>query len=153
LNGTVHPPIGAAAAGDIPALARGFAVASHDSGHKGAVFDDSFMADQRAALDFSENAVPTVAHTAKAIIASYYGRAIGHSYMAGCSTGGRESMLAAQRYPELFDGIVVGAPAMRTGNSNLALSWAAVQFNQAAPRDSGASRWSNASSPTRTARC
>lgn len=135
LNGTVHPPIGAAAAGDIPALARGFAVASHDSGHKGAVFDDSFMADQRAALDFSENAVPTVARTAKAIIASYYGRAIGHSYMAGCSTGGRESMLAAQRYPELFDGIVVGAPAMRTGNSNLALSWAAVQFNQAAPRD------------------
>src|SRR5690606_30074153 len=66
----------------------------------------------------------------------FYGREIDHSYMTGCSTGGREGMLAAQRYPELFDGIVVGAPAMRTGHSNLAIEYAAVQFNQAAPRDS-----------------
>ena len=135
LNGNVGAPIGPVAAGDRPALARGFAVISHDSGHKGAVFDASFMTDQRAALDFAEASVRTVALAGKALTERFYGRAISRSYMTGCSTGGREGMLAAQRYPELFDGIVVGAPAMRTGHSNLAIEYAAVQFNQAAPRD------------------
>lgn len=135
LNGSVPSPLGNVAAGDLPALARGFAVISHDSGHKGAVFDSSFMADQRAALDFAEASVRTVTLVGKAITTSHYGKPIGHSYMAGCSTGGREAMLASQRYPELFDGIVVGAPAMRTGDSNLAIAWSGVQFNQAAPRD------------------
>ncbi|MEN3747345.1 DUF6351 family protein [Sphingomonas sp. HF-S3] len=135
LNGSVAPPLGAVAAGDTPALARGFAVISHDSGHKGAVFDASFMADQRAALDFAEASVRTVTLIGKTITTGFYGKPIAHSYMTGCSTGGRESMLASQRYPELFDGIVVGAPAMRTGDSNLAIAWSAIQFNQAALRD------------------
>ncbi len=135
LNGRVNPPIGAAAAGSRPALARGFAVISHDSGHKGEVFDDSFMADQRAGLDFAMSSVPTVTVAGKALTEHFYGQSIAHSYMAGCSTGGRESMLASQRHPELFDGIVVGAPAMRTGHSNLGTAFAKVQFNQAAPRD------------------
>jgi feruloyl esterase len=55
--------------------------------------------------------------------------------MVGCSTGGREAMLAAERYPDQFDGIVAGSPAMRTGNSNIGGAFAAVTFNQAAPRD------------------
>ncbi|MFC4255822.1 tannase/feruloyl esterase family alpha/beta hydrolase [Altererythrobacter xixiisoli] len=135
LNGSVRPPIGAAAAGRVPALARGFAVISHDSGHKGEGFDDSFMADQRAGLDFAMSSVPTVTIAGKALTEHFYGRSIAHSYMAGCSTGGRESMLASQRHPEMFDGIVVGAPAMRTGHSNLGTGFAKVQFNQAAPRD------------------
>jgi feruloyl esterase len=100
---------------------------------RGAVFDNAFMADQRAALDFAESSVREVTLLGKAITA-YYRRPIARSYMAGCSTGGRETMLAAQRYPELFDG-QGGAPAMRTGNSNLATTHAAVTFNQAAPRD------------------
>jgi hypothetical protein len=135
LNGTVGLPIGPVAAGDRAALARGFAVISHDSGHKGAVFDASFMTDQRAALDFAEASVRTVTIAGKAMTERFYGRGIAHSYMTGCSTGGREGMLAAQRYPELFDGIVVGAPAMRTGHSNLAIEYSNVQFNQSAPRD------------------
>ncbi len=135
LNGFVRMPVGAYAARDLPALARGFAVASHDSGHEGAVFDGSFQADQRAAQDFALQAVPDVTRTAKEVIRRFYGTKIDHSYMAGCSTGGREGMLAAQRFPELFDGIIIGAPAMRPGHSNLALSAAAVAFNQAAPRD------------------
>jgi len=137
LNGSIRPALGADAAGDQPALSRGFAVLSHDSGHQGAVFDDSFRIDQRAALDFAEASVRTVALVGKDITRTLYGRGISHSYMAGCSTGGREGMLASQRYPELFDGIVVGAPAMRTGFSNLGTSFAKVQFNQAAPRDAG----------------
>jgi hypothetical protein len=135
LNGNVGAPIGPVAAGDRPALARGFAVISHDSGHKGAVFDASFMSDQRAALNFAEASVRTVTIAGKALTERFYGQTIAHSYMTGCSTGGREGMLAIQRYPELFDGVVVGAPAMRTGHSNLAIEWATVQFNQSAPRD------------------
>lgn len=135
LNGNVGAPVGPVATAGRPALARGFAVISHDSGHKGAVFDDAFMSDQRAALDFAEASVRTVALAGKAITERFYGRSIGHSYMTGCSTGGREGMLAMQRYPELFDGIVIGAPAMRTGHSNLAIAYSAVQFNQAAPKD------------------
>jgi len=133
LNGSIRPPHGPVAAGASPALARGFAVASHDSGHKGAGFDASFEADQRAALDFAETSVRTVTEAAKQLTVDYYQDGIGYSYMTGCSTGGREGMLASQRYPELFDGIVVGAPAMMTGYSNLAIEHAQVMVNRAAP--------------------
>ncbi len=135
LNGTVNPPYGMQASGDMPALLRGFAVVSTDSGHEGAVFDNSFMKDQEAALNFAHASVGKVAAVAKAIIAEYYGRPAAHSYFAGCSTGGREAMLSSERYPGVFDGIVAGDPAMRTGNSNLGLSWAAAAFNRAASKD------------------
>jgi feruloyl esterase len=135
LNGSVTPPLGAQATGDIPALARGFAIVSTDTGHKGAVFDASFMKDQQASLDFAQVAVGRVAFLAKEIIAQYYGQPAKHSYWAGCSTGGREGMLMSQRYPTYFDGIVAGDPAMRTGYSNLGLGWAAVAFNEIAPKD------------------
>jgi len=135
LNGSVGAPTGPVAAGAKPALARGFAVISHDSGHKGAVFNRDFMDDQRASLDFAETSVRIVAEIGKAITTAYYDRAIDHSYMTGCSTGGREGMLAVQRYPELFDGVVVGAPAMMAGYSNFGIAYSQIQFNQAAPRD------------------
>lgn len=135
LNGTVNPPIGSQAAGDMPALARGFAVVSTDSGHKGANFDAAFMEDQVAVLNFAHFSVGKVTRVAKQIIAAYYGRAPRYSYFDGCSTGGREAMLGAQRYPEEFDGIVAGAPAMETGRSNIGLRWAAAAFNRAAPTD------------------
>ncbi len=133
LNGSVNPAIGPVAAARTPALARGFAVASHDSGHKGAVFDAGFYADQRAALDFAESSVPAVTRTARMLTAMFYGTQPHHSYMTGCSTGGREGMLASQRYPELFDGIVIGAPAMRPGHSNLAIEHAQVLLNATQP--------------------
>jgi hypothetical protein len=63
------------------------------------------------------------------------GRPIAKSFFTGCSTGGREGMEAAERYPFLFDGIITGAPAMRTDRSNLALKWAAVAFNRISPID------------------
>ena len=133
LNGVIRPPTGPVAAGDKPALARGFAVSSHDSGHKGAGFDRSFYADQRASLDFAEASVRTVTLVARAITEKFYGKAAHHSYMTGCSTGGREGMLASQRYPELFDGIVIGAPAMRPGFSNLGIEYAQVMLNRTLP--------------------
>ena len=137
LNGNIGMPIGAVAAGNRPALTRGFAVASTDTGHqsKGGGFDAGFMLDQQAALDFAYSAVGRVAALSKQIIAQYYGKPADRAYFTGCSTGGREGMLMAQRYPAYFDGIVSGAPAMRTNHSNLALRSMAVTYNQIAPRD------------------
>jgi pimeloyl-ACP methyl ester carboxylesterase len=134
LNGSIRPPLGPQATGELPALARGFAVVSTDSGHQGAVFDASFMADQEAALNFAQASVGKVTMAAKAIIERYYGRLPARSYFVGCSTGGREGMVAAQRYPAEFDGIVAGAPAMRTGQSNIGLAWANHSFAQIAPK-------------------
>lgn len=134
-NGTVSEPRGLNAAGDMPALARGFAVVSTDSGHKGATFDVDFLRDQQAAVDFAFNAVPTVTLLAKRLVAAHYGRAPHHSYSVGCSTGGREGMLTAQRYPALFDGVIAGAPAMRTAHTRIAGWNATAAFNRVAPRD------------------
>lgn len=135
LNGSVQAPIGAVAAGARPALARGFAVISSDSGHEGAVFDASFLQDQQAAMDFLYQSIGKVMAVARPIIMAHYARPISRSYFVGCSTGGREAMIAAQRYPFEFDGIVAGSPAMRTGYSNLGLRWVTVALNAAAPKD------------------
>jgi pimeloyl-ACP methyl ester carboxylesterase len=135
LNGNVGLPLGAGSAGDNPGLARGFAVASTDSGHQGAIFDGSFFEDQQASLDFYYAAIGRVAALAKEIVARHYGRAPAHSYFVGCSTGGREAMIMSQRYPTFFDGIVAGDPAIRTGHSNLGLAYMEAAFNAAAPKD------------------
>ena len=135
LNGSVQPPLGTVATGGVPGLARGFAVVSTDSGHSGQVFDASFMAEQQAALDFAYQAIGRVAVLAKQIIAQHYGKAPDRSYFAGCSTGGREGMVMAQRHPTYFDGIIIGAPAMRTNFSGIGDEWVATMLNQVAPKN------------------
>jgi hypothetical protein len=135
LNGYILPPLGSQAAGDNPALARGFAVVSTDTGHKGAVFDSAFMKDQLASLDFAYIAIGRVTVLSKEIIARYYGQPAKHSYYDGCSTGGREGMMMSQRYPTYFDGIISGDPAMRTGYSNIGLANARAAFAKIAPKD------------------
>jgi len=135
LNGSVQPPLGGAYAGDRSALARGFAVASTDSGHQGAVFDGSFLRDQQAALNFLYQAVAEVTIVAKAIVARHYGKPQHHAYFVGCSTGGREAMMMSQRFPDYYDGILAAAPAARTSFSNLGLRYATAALNAVAPRD------------------
>jgi feruloyl esterase len=136
LNGSVATPLGGQAAGDRPALARGLAVATTDTGHRGTgAFDRSFMQDQQAVLDFEYVAIGRVAVIAKQITEAYYEKPPAHSYYVGCSTGGREAMLMTQRYPLYFDGVVAGAPAMRTGLSNLATRAVAVALNRISPKD------------------
>ncbi len=94
------------------------------------------MRDQQAYLDFAFLANAQVAGIAKQIIADYYAKPAAYSYFVGCSTGGREGMILSQRYPTVFNGIVSGDPAMRTGLSNLAIGqWIPVAYNQAAPKD------------------
>jgi len=137
-NGVVAYPIGASNSGEKPALAQGFAVASTDTGHKAknGGFDFSFMRDQQAYLDFAYQANAEVAGVAKQIIAHYYARPASYSYFVGCSTGGREGMILSQRYPTVFNGIVSGDPAIRTGLSNLAIGkWIPAAYNQSSPKD------------------
>ena len=135
LNGNVAFPLGVQASGGNPGLARGFAVATTDTGHKGAGFDSSFMREQQASLDFAYQANERITLLAKQIVARFYGRPASKSYFVGCSTGGREGMIMSQRHPTYFDGIVAGAPAMRTNFSGIGGQWVAVSLNQVAPKD------------------
>ena len=62
--------------------------------------------------DFAERSLRELAVKAKAIIKAYYGSAPAYSYWNGCSTGGRQGLMAAQRFPEEYNGAVIGAPAI-----------------------------------------
>jgi len=135
LNGVVREPLGNQNSGEQTALAQGYAVVSNDTGHAGSGFDNSFLADQQAMLNFYYEANAKVVAQTRPMVDAYYRQPAHHNYFVGCSTGGREGMIMAQRYPHLFDGIVSGAPAMRTGISNLALRWISVELGKAADTD------------------
>src|SRR5215467_10368692 len=92
------------------ALASGYVAVSTDTGHTGG--DPKFMVGHPEKLvDFEERSVHEMTVTAKAIAAAYYGTAPRRAYFNGCSTGGRQALTEAQRYPLDFDAIVAGAPA------------------------------------------
>jgi feruloyl esterase len=92
------------------ALQDGYAAASTDTGHKGG--NALFAIDHPEKLvDFAYRAVHEMTVQAKAIIAQFYARGPRLSYWNGCSTGGRQGLMSAQRYPADFDAIVAGAPA------------------------------------------
>jgi hypothetical protein len=102
------------------ALVRGYAVVASDMGHTGAPNNWSFrMGDIRAVIDFSYRATHVVTLAAKEIVDEFYGNAPKRSYFMGCSTGGVQGVIEAQRYPNDFDGIIAGAPAYSTGPSYL----------------------------------
>ncbi|WP_240687059.1 tannase/feruloyl esterase family alpha/beta hydrolase [Amycolatopsis suaedae] len=88
------------------------AVAATDDGHPVPGFDTRWAVNNQAARDdFFFRAPHVTSKAAKQIIARYYGEPPRYSYFTGCSTGGREALLLAQRYPDEFDGIIAGAPA------------------------------------------
>jgi feruloyl esterase len=93
-------------------LAAGYVAASTDTGHEGSPVDASFaLKHPEKVVDFGERAVHELALKAKAISVAYYGRPPRRTYWNGCSTGGRQGLTEAQRYPTDFDGIIAGAPA------------------------------------------
>ncbi len=133
-DGAVNPALGAAGTGDTPnALARGYAVVSTDAGHQGR--GPEFGLDPQARIDFAYRALGEVATVGRAIAERHYGRPIEHSYIAGCSNGGRQAMMAAQRFPQLFDGALAGNPGFRLTRAAAAEGFNTREFNAIAPPD------------------
>lgn len=90
-------------------LGRGYATASTDTGHSGP--DPKFAFNNRAAeIDFAYRAVHITAQAARRLIERFYGRKPDYAYFRGCSTGGRQGLMEAQRFPDDFDGWSIGAP-------------------------------------------
>ena len=87
-----------------------FAVALTDMGHEGP--GPEFGDDPQLRVDFAYRGLHQTVLAAKAIVAASYGRQADHSYFLGCSDGGREGLVEAERYPADFDGVTAGAPAM-----------------------------------------
>lgn len=94
-----------------PALARGYAVSSTDTGHTGGGASWALGHPEKV-IDFGWRAMHETAVASKKIIESYYGNGPKMSYFNGCSAGGRQAMKAAQRFPADFNGIIAGAPGL-----------------------------------------
>jgi feruloyl esterase len=92
------------------ALSSGYATASTDTGHTGNTADFILQHPEKV-TDFAYRAVHEMTVAAKAIVSAYYGKPPLHSYWNGCSTGGRQALTEAQRYPGDYDGIIAGAAA------------------------------------------
>jgi feruloyl esterase len=115
------------------ALSRGYAASSTDTGHEGTGQDGSYALGHREkVIDFGYRAVHEMTVKAKLIIAAYYGRALKFSYWYGCSTGGRQALAEAQRFPADYNGIVAGAPALFLTHMQAASIWKAqaIRKNQ-----------------------
>jgi hypothetical protein len=105
--------------GSTPSVSSGCAIvtdgsiatAATDMGHQGGGSPNGSWAanNPQAQIDFAYRAQHVVAQVAKALLQKFYGRAPAYSYFDGCSDGGREAMMAAQRYPTDFNGIIGGA--------------------------------------------
>lgn len=135
LNGVLLPALGNVS-GFTSALARGFAVVSTDSGHRGRnAIDARFGMDQQAKLDFAYQAVARTSHEAKSLLQRYYGSQPDYSYFMGCSTGGREAMMAAQRLPLDFDGVVAGNPSFNLTRIAANQIWSLQTITRIAPKD------------------
>ena len=106
------------AEGCLPATNGELALASTDMGHEGSS-DGSFGSqDYQLRIDFAYRGVHVTALAAKALIEKFYGQAPKYSYFAGCSDGGREALVEAERFPRDFNGITAGAPAMNFVTQN-----------------------------------
>jgi hypothetical protein len=104
-NGSI-PPV------PVPALNAGYVAVASDSGHQGSGLSADFArTDPFAAQMFGSLSVPTVMSTALEAVRAAYGEAPSKSYFEGCSNGGREALMAVQRNPNLFDGVIARAPA------------------------------------------
>ena len=97
------------------ALRRGYATAGNDTGHTAADGPNGMFAlgHPEKIVDFSHRAMHEMTVTSKRLIDEFYGKAPQLSYYKGCSTGGRQGVMAAQRFPDDYDGIIAGALANR----------------------------------------
>jgi feruloyl esterase len=117
-------------------LAQGYAAGATDTGHEGA--SGSFALDANGRLNWQlirDNAhvgIHEMTVTGKALTQALYAAPPQYSYFNGCSTGGRQGLMEAQRYPQDYNGIVSGAPAINWENFIPQELWGSVQINAAA---------------------
>lgn len=98
------------------AVRNGYASAGTDTGHT--VASGSFaLGHPEQLIDFGYRAIHEMTVQSKTLIKAFYGKSETLSYFVGCSTGGRQALMEAQKYPNDFDGIIAGAPA----NDHIAL--------------------------------
>ena len=119
-------------------LTQGWAVAADDGGHEdstnnavGGYQDDDanaggsqhFGVDEQARIDYGYNGIEKTATISKMIISDYYGQSAYFSYLMGCSNGGRDGMVASQKFPDQFDGIVSQNPGFNLPQAGIAEAW------------------------------
>jgi Tannase and feruloyl esterase len=93
-------------------LKAGYTATATDTGHTGSSTDAGWaMGHPEKIIDFGHRGIHEMTRVAKEVIVAYYSKPPQRSYFAGCSDGGREALMEAQRYPEDYDGILAGAPA------------------------------------------
>jgi pimeloyl-ACP methyl ester carboxylesterase len=115
-------------------LGQGYAVVSTDAGHKGG--SATFALDPQARIDHAYASHDKAAVSAKELIRQRYGKKPDYSYFSGCSGGGRQGMMFSQRFPDYFDGITAGAPAMRVSSgATVAAMWNNLKLTNIAPQD------------------
>jgi len=109
------------------ALIKGYACLASDMGHQGRGDDAAWAYNNlQAEVDYGFRATHVAALAGKAITERFYSDAPGKSYYTGCSTGGRQGLVEAQRFPWDFDGIVAGAPAINLSATLLNILWASL---------------------------
>src|SRR5688572_16605670 len=107
-------------------LRRGYATASNDTGHKGGTAAFAVGHPEKL-VDFAYRAMHEMTVQSKAMIQAFYSRSPQLSFYQGCSTGGRQGLMEAQRFPEDFDAIIAGAPVNNMVHLNV--SQVAVQVD------------------------
>jgi len=110
------------------ALQAGYATVGTDTGHQGHPLDASWAHNNLERLvNFGHQAIHRTAVVAKSLTRAYYNKIIARNYFVGCSRGGGQALMEAQRYPEDFEGIVSGAPAY---NWTMGLGAGTMHINQ-----------------------
>ena len=113
-------------------LVRGYAVSATDDGHRtqGIMPDASWaVGHPEKLIDFGYRSLHETATLSKAILAAYYGKPSDHAYFSGCSDGGREALMEAERFPVDFDGIIAGAPANYWTHHFTGFVWNEIALN------------------------
>src|SRR4029077_10123585 len=119
---------GAGYNGSVPeltdALARGYAAAGSDTGHRGFHWDASAMYNNpQSQVNYAHRATHLVALLAKEVVKAYYGTPARRSYSCGCSNGGKMALMEVQRYPEDFEGVVSGGAVVDRTKAMIMFDW------------------------------
>lgn len=115
-----------------PAIQQGYAAGSTDTGHEGDSTDGTFALNpdgtlnEQRIVDYAYLGIHQMTVAGQALTEAYYGNPAAYSYFNGCSTGGRQGLMEAQRYPDDYDGIASGAPAINFTQLHPAQLWSHV---------------------------